>query len=408
MGDKVRIRRARGRPAVIVLMAIATLLVLAVMAPSAFAFGAWNHGGASCGTGCHVGAGGTSDPGTNAECQACHTGFQLRAGATQNCWSCHAPGQDTAPFKLQTGCTGVCHFQQPGTTNYNQDATPHGATPHYASTIKTCRSCHGVATGIAAPDGSPHHDTVNSTAPTASDCLTCHGAPVVDQAPPAHGDLNTGVTDCQHCHVGMATQHPTAVQLVNPRLTAVAARAAADVRISGTLKRGTTALVNFTGWVQWRGPSDTTWDAMRQLPVTTDTNGRYSQTIAAPVAGTAYRVIFEGGTSGAVTVMPSLARVSTNLTLKLSSTSIRLGKRVRASGTVTPVRTGRVTVTVQRKNAAGRWVKVTSSARTLTAAGAYTWPYKPGRKGSYRMQARIAGNELFAADTSPWRTFRVR
>ena len=407
MGKRVRTRRARGRPAIVALLAAATLLVLAVAAPAAFGVPAWVHGGASCGTGCHV-TNAPPGPGTNAECQACHTGFQRRSGAPQDCWSCHAPGQDTAPFKQQTGCVGVCHMYVPATNDYTNDQTPHPQPAHYASNVKTCRSCHGVATGIKAPDGSPHHDARNSVAPTAADCLVCHGAPVVDAAPRAHPDLGTGVTDCQHCHVGMAARHPTAVQLVTPKLTATAARSAANVIIRGTLKRGTVAVVNFTGWVQWRGPADTTWDEARQLPLTTNTSGAYTQLITAPLVGTAYRVIFEGGISGTVTLTPSMARVATNLTLKLSATTIRFGQRVRASGTVTPARTGKVTVTVQRKNLAGRWVKLTASARTLSATGGYSWPYKPPRKGVYRMQAKIGGTALFAADASPWRTFRVR
>jgi hypothetical protein len=406
MGKTAQTTRGRGRIVAAFVLAVATLVVVAVLAPSAFAFGAWNHGGAGCAS-CHPG-GDTGVPGTNAACQACHTSYERRAAATQDCWSCHAPGQDMTPSKQQTGCTGVCHTQTSG-TSYTTDITPHGASPHYGSTLKNCATCHGRTVSATDPDDSAHHDTADSTAPTSGTCLTCHGTPQVDGATAAHGDLGTGIaaSDCAHCHVGTETTHPTALAMVKPTLVARAARSGADLVVSGTLKRGTTALMGFTGWVQYKGPADTSWDASRVFPVQISATGTYTQTVAAPPAGTAFRVLFEGGTSGATTIRPVLARVATKLTFTVSPTSFTLGKRVKASGTVTPKRSGKVVLTVQRK-VSTKWVKVTSSSRTLTATAAYSWLYKPGRKGTYRMQAKIAGTADFPAATSVWKTFRVK
>jgi hypothetical protein len=49
----------------------------------------------------------------------------------------------------------------------------------------------------------------------------------------------------------------------------------------------------------------------------------------------------------------------------------------------------KVIVTVQRKSgASGR--KVTSLRATFGASGAYSWKYKPAKKGSYRIRVAMA------------------
>ena len=78
------------------------------------------------------------------------------------------------------------------------------------------------------------------------------------------------------------------------------------------------------------------------------------------------------------TVMPKV-------TLKLSglkSGAMKLGKRVTATGKVTPTSLAgsKVRLTVQKKRGA-RWVTVKSVARTISASGAYSWKYKPRQEG---------------------------
>ena len=88
---------------------------------------------------------------------------------------------------------------------------------------------------------------------------------------------------------------------------------------------------------------------------------------------------------------------------------MRLGKRVTAKGTVTPASLAgsKVKLTVQKRKGA-RWVTVKSVARTISLTGAYSWKYKPARRGAYHMRATIAKTAAHAAATTKWRTFRVK
>lgn len=398
---------------------VVMVILLALLAPTtAFGRASWSHDGASCGVGCHL-TNPPPGPGTNAECQACHSGFQRRAGAPQDCWTCHQPGASMTALQQQAGCVGVCHFYDAGAGTYTSDATPHGTAPHYASTLKTCTTCHGVAVSATNPDGSPHHDAVDFTAPTSASCLTCHdAASPVDGAPAYHGDLHTGVTptDCAHCHAGMTPDHPTAAALVNPTVSATWMMSGTDVVVSGTLKAGATALPDFVGWVQWKGPLDTEWDAARSMAVTTTATGTFTATVTAPATGTVYRVIFEGAQAGGTAYAPSLgtatqATVKTTITIKLTGLKggvLKLGRRVTVKGVVTPVRTGKVTITFQRK-AGGKWVKVKAVGRTINAtSGAYSYTYKPGKRGSWRVNAKVPKTAEATAAKTAWKTFRVK
>jgi hypothetical protein len=90
--------------------------------------------------------------------------------------------------------------------------------------------------------------------------------------------------------------------------------------------------------------------------------------------------------------------------------ALKLGKRVTARGTVIPssLAGSKVTLTVQRRHD-GRWRKVTSSARTINSVGsAYSWVYKPARRGVYRVRAVIAKTGAYAAAATTWRRFKVK
>jgi len=124
----------------------------------------------------------------------------------------------------------------------------------------------------------------------------------------------------------------------------------------------------------------------------------------------------DGSTSETYVVTVSRAAAAlitpTQLTLKLSGLAkgaLKLGKRLTATGTVTPTSLagGKVTLTVERKQH-GKWLKVTSLARTIGAGGAYSWIYKPAKKGSYRTEATIAKTATQTAAATTWRTFTVK
>ncbi len=104
--------------------------------------------------------------------------------------------------------------------------------------------------------------------------------------------------------------------------------------------------------------------------------------------------------------------VTPALTLRLSGLragALRLGHRVTAKGTVTPIALAgsKLTLVVQRRHD-GRWRTVKTVTRTIGAAGAYSWKYQPAKKGSYRMRATMDKTATRTAARSAWRTFRVK
>ena len=104
--------------------------------------------------------------------------------------------------------------------------------------------------------------------------------------------------------------------------------------------------------------------------------------------------------------------VTPKVTLKLSgltSGALKLGKRVTAKGRVTPssLAGSKVKLSVQKKKGA-KWVTVKSTARTIGVSGAYSWKYKPAKRGAYRMRATVAKNAAHAAAATPWRKFKVK
>ena len=99
------------------------------------------------------------------------------------------------------------------------------------------------------------------------------------------------------------------------------------------------------------------------------------------------------------------------LTLKLSGLKggvLRLGRSLTASGKVTPSRFARskVKLTVQRKGR--KWVTLKTVTRVSSAKGAYSWKYKPAKRGSYRLRATVAKTTKTAAATTKWRTLKVK
>jgi len=104
--------------------------------------------------------------------------------------------------------------------------------------------------------------------------------------------------------------------------------------------------------------------------------------------------------------------VKTTLTLRLRGLTrgaLRLGKRVTAEGVVTPgsLAGAKVTLTVQRRQH-GRWLTVTSLTRQIGASGAWSSKFRPAKKGSYRIQAKIAMTATNTAATTKWLSFKVR
>ena len=115
----------------------------------------------------------------------------------------------------------------------------------------------------------------------------------------------------------------------------------------------------------------------------------------------------------APTPTPTPTPISTpTMTLKLSglkSGAMKLGKRLTAKGAVTPISLAgsKVTLTAQLKKGK-KWVKAKTGSATITSTGAYSWKYKPAKKGAYRLRATIAKTATNAAAKTKWLAFKVK
>jgi photosystem II stability/assembly factor-like uncharacterized protein len=152
------------------------------------------------------------------------------------------------------------------------------------------------------------------------------------------------------------------------------------------------------------------------------TSGGAASGISAPVArrGNAAGIraaagLPRAGAAGSTHVDAGIYRYvalpKATVTLKLTGLkrgALRLGGRVAPKGVVTPSRLAgsKVKLTVQRW--AHRWVTVKTALRTISAGHAYSWAYKPAKRGSYRMQATIATTATHTAAKTPWRVFKVK
>jgi alpha-tubulin suppressor-like RCC1 family protein len=103
---------------------------------------------------------------------------------------------------------------------------------------------------------------------------------------------------------------------------------------------------------------------------------------------------------------------TTALTLKLSGPkagAVKLGKSVTAKGVVTPTSLAgsKVTLTAQLKKGA-KWVKAKTFQAPISSTGAYSWKYKPAKKGAYRLQGAIAATATHGAAATRWLAFKVK
>ena len=104
--------------------------------------------------------------------------------------------------------------------------------------------------------------------------------------------------------------------------------------------------------------------------------------------------------------------VTPKLSLKLSGLkkgALKLGKRLTASGVVTPsvLASSKVALTVQKKKGA-KWVKFKTVLCKIGTRGAYSWKYKSAKKGAYRLQVTIAKTATHTAATTKWLSFKVK
>ena len=97
------------------------------------------------------------------------------------------------------------------------------------------------------------------------------------------------------------------------------------------------------------------------------------------------------------------------LSLALSATRITLGKIVTAKGIMHRVVTGgTVNVLVQKKNSSGVYKTLLTKSVVSTSLETYSCKYKPGKKGSYRMQASVPASGKILAGKTAYKAFVVK
>jgi len=258
--------------------------------------------------------------------------------------------------------------------------------------IGPCQTCHTQAAIHAVPSHpypsncvACHVDgnTANPPKPTA--CAACHGAAAI-LAKPTH--VTTGCTTTAGCH---GVPSPATITSFAPTSGPVGT----VVTITGTGFTGATAVAfNGTVTATYTVNSATKINATVPLGATT---GKIAVTpLSGPVATSAANF-----TVGAPIVTPKV-------TIK-SALTVRVNRLLTISGKVTPTSlAGRsVKITVQKKSGT-KWKTVKTVSAKISAAGAYSYKYKPTSKGTYHTKGAIAAKAgVNKAASSAWRTFKA-
>jgi hypothetical protein len=108
------------------------------------------------------------------------------------------------------------------------------------------------------------------------------------------------------------------------------------------------------------------------------------------------------------TVHGTPAPVVTKVTIK-AATSVKVKKQLTISGKATPTSlSGKsVKITIQMKSGA-KWKTVKSASAKISTTGAYSYKYKPTKKGSYHAKISLAASTGFKAASSSWKAFKVK
>jgi hypothetical protein len=203
-------------------------------------------------------------------------------------------------------------------------------------------------------------------------------------------------TACTTCHTVSASAHDPAGSAHHvvpaPRLDAVAPTAAAPgsaVALSGA-RFTWTAIVRFGGL---------------NAAFTITSDRQITAVVPAAAVSGPVTVLSAGGVATSASDFVVLRPVTPALNLSASPSVVRLGRRVRLAGLLTPAAAGgsQVKIVVQRRPS-GVWKSAASSLRTPDASGALAWSFRPLRPGAYRARAAFTPAGL----RSSWAAFRVK
>lgn len=209
---------------------------------------------------------------------------------------------------------------------------------------------------------------------TATTCHQCH--PVSEAIPPT-------VKDCASCHTGYAvpTSSKTCYKCHTP---------GQDVQ---PIKTGVPTTCTAT--CHLADGTDHQHNPHPEKGTCTD-SGCHNVTTSATVAN---------GSPHHVAPAPAL----TTLVAKVSPTTVRLGRKVKVSGTAGPAASlarAKVAFRVDRK-VGKKWVKMKTGSKIATATGTFAWNYKTLKKGSHRVTVSIAKTAKYTGKKVV-KTFKVK
>ena len=430
--------------------------------------------------GCHDGGIASAPAGHGAygtNCASCHSGMDRPSG---DCSSCHVGRTGTTTPQITYTNTLACADAGCHGKVVNHGATPISAAPcstchtaHYQA-LGGCQTCHpnpqtvhhGTATARPLADCAGCHDGGIASAKVShavfacsichsgmghpsvpavcsqchvakrfgvAACTTCHsltglvGREQVHEATPkagvtcatCHAEHYTDLGSCRTCHGRVPEAHHEVVAPLSSALSVQASparlAAGATAVVSGTLgDAGGVPLAGAQVLLQARRLSATAFSDVAAL--TTGIGGGFSQLVK-PVAGTEYRVVFEGASSLTTVLRPAIVQttIAVKQTVRLTARpkSVRRGAKVKLLGTVAPtarqldLAASPVTLRVERKTASG-WRRVAGRTVTPRADGAYSWSWRTRKAGSYRVRATAAATPELLAGVSVRVRIRVR
>jgi IPT/TIG domain len=340
-------------------------------------------------------------------CDSCHGESATHTSAnhtTLACSSCHLSGTATPPTPV---ACAACHG---GTSAILVSAT------HVTTKCGTTAGCHGAVSAATitsfAPTSGPVGTvvTLTGTGFTGATAVNFNGttaaifsvvsATQITATVPSGATTGTiSVTPLSGPDVISATSFTVTVLPAVPTITSFAPTSApvgTVVTLTGTGFTGATA-------VAFNGTTTAIFVVVSATQITAEVpSGATTGTIAVTTPG--------GTGTSATSFTVTVPAVTTKVTLKVAPTSIRFRRTVKATGAVTPVLAlvgSKVALKAQIKKGT-RWVTTKSVTATVKASGAYSWTYKPAKRGTYRMQASIKATATKRASHSPWRTFKVR
>jgi hypothetical protein len=405
-------------------LALAIAALWGVLAAPAHALDSYMHGGMSGETcsWCHQDDH-TDWPPTNSKCLTCHGDYDV-ARDELTCWTCHEPGQDMSGARNDAACTVACHMTHADGT---VTTITHAAHPDKPA---TCTTCHPASPSVTQAGGSPHHTFV-PPAVAVSGFSPASGAPgstvkivgagfvrvlsvrfngvaakwfAIDSAAQISAPVPAGAETGPIAVTTLGGTATSAADFVVPTEPVIPAPSvAAFLPPSGFA--GATVTVTGAGFT---GATSVSFNGVgATFAVVSDTQ----LTTAVPVGAASgpITVTGPGGTGASAAGFTVLTPATASITLKLNRTTVTLGRSLKATGLLSPLSLAgeEVTLVTQRRKD-GVWKAVRTVARTTGASGAYSWTYEPGRRGAYRIRAKIVASTEHTAAQTVWVRFSVR